>query len=239
MVVASLATDVNNVLLPNDALPVCTESKMALFTPDLKAEYDRDGFVVLRGFYSPEELDLLRRNADRAMDGREGVRKNLQHGDAFFGSEIMGGGHHGLVSSLVGDDLVPATCGYFDKPIGTSTPIEPHRDGGGFIDGATLWIALDDADTTNGCMHYTAGSHLNIHESLPAFALPPEGRDGGTPIEASAGDAIIHSAKVVHFSEKSTQPRRRRALTYFYWSARTVNELEVNGREVPGGRAPL
>ena len=32
---------------------------------DLKAGYDRDGYAIVRGFYSPEELAVLKRELDR------------------------------------------------------------------------------------------------------------------------------------------------------------------------------
>ena len=53
--------------------------------------------------------------------------------------------------STFNDALVESTCAYFDKPIDIST-VEPHRDGGGPMDGITLWIALDPATVDNGCL---------------------------------------------------------------------------------------
>lgn len=195
--------------------------KSHLWTRELQKNYECDGFVLLRGFLDDAELELLRSEAARTTGGRPGVRKNLESSDAFFAAQLSSGGHLGIMRRLAGD-LRQATAGYFDKEVGASNTVEPHRDGGGTMGGATCWIALDDADESNGCLHYTPGSHLGFEPPQKPFAhaisAPPEGRTGGIPIAARAGDAIIHDAKVVHFSERATEPRRRRALTFFYLS---------------------
>merc|ERR1712100_394903 len=105
--------------------------------------------------------------------------------------------------------------GPMDKDSPTPPTIEPHKDGGGVLDGATMWIALDDADVKNGCMWYTPGSHLEAidPDAPPNFGTLPEGRTGGVPAEAKAGDVIVHSARTIHFSNQVTEMRRRRALT--------------------------
>jgi hypothetical protein len=223
----------NNPIAPPAAEPPMprTDDKSSWITPALLQEYAQNGFVVLRGFCSDRELELLRNEADRVMGGKEGVLKGLERQSAFFERELTGGGHYSLVSGLVCDELKPSTCGYFDKPVDqVSTTkfapavVEPHRDGGGKNDGATLWIALDGADVTNGCLHYIPGSHTaELDPHAKPFSPPPEGRTGGVPAEVSAGDAIIHSAKIVHFSEASTIPKRRRAVNYFYTAAASVN----------------
>ena len=53
----------------------------------LKAEFDRDGFVVVRDLLPPVELALLRQNLDRYM--REVVPK-LADADAFYECRAAG-----------------------------------------------------------------------------------------------------------------------------------------------------
>ena len=67
----------------------------------------------------------------------------------------MRGKHLALLEALLEDTLAPASAGYFDKLTGgRAVPVGPHRDSGGQRSGATLWIALDRADETNGCLNY-------------------------------------------------------------------------------------
>lgn len=230
-----------------DAVEGMELDKMATWwTPELKATYARDGYVVLRGYLTQQEVGILRAQAERAMDGFqwypgfEGIRKNLQTGDAFFGGQLMRGAHRPILEGLLDDELVPAGAAFFDKPLERNCAVEPHRDGDGHINGATFWIALDDADESNGCLHYTPGSHLNA-EKMPQLGAgqAPEGRTGGKAISVTAGDAIIHCSRTVHFSEKAAKPKRRRAVSYFYWSGQSAKKLEAAGKGLPGGRAVL
>jgi len=206
-----------------------TGDKSALLTPDLLEAYQRDGYVILSGFLTPHELETYRNECATAMNGKSGVRKDMHKASPYFGAELAGGGQYNIMRTLVGDELVNNMCGFFDKPMDKNSPtpptIEPHKDGGGVLDGATMWIALDDADVTNGCMWYTPGSHLDPIDpkAPPNFGTLPEGRTGGVPAEVQAGDVIVHSARTVHFSNAVTEMRRRRALTFFYWSKRSAD----------------
>eukprot|EP00419_Tripos_fusus_P067897 CAMPEP_0172912858 /NCGR_PEP_ID=MMETSP1075-20121228/189236_1 /TAXON_ID=2916 /ORGANISM="Ceratium fusus, Strain PA161109" /LENGTH=227 /DNA_ID=CAMNT_0013771451 /DNA_START=115 /DNA_END=798 /DNA_ORIENTATION=+ len=223
--------------------------KMERFsTPEIHASYSRDGFVVLRGYLLDTELEILRRETERRMEGYkwypgyEGLRKNLQRGDAFFGNWLVYGSHKPLLAWLVEDDVVPGWgVAYFDKPLGCSSPVAPHRDGGGPVGGATIWVALDNADLGNGCMHYTPGSHLTVDPSKDVFdfTVTPEETACAIPVETVAGDAIVHSQRCVHFSKGSGEPRRRRAVSAMYWDATSYHALEARGKIVPGGQAVL
>ena len=131
------------------------------------ASFQRDGFVVLRGFLNRQQLAEARREADisisavRAKQGAKfmGVAKALERDSRYFEEQLLRGAHVSLMEALVGDALAPASAGYFDKlQGGRDVPVAPHADSGGQRNGATLWIALDRADTSNGCITYLRGS---------------------------------------------------------------------------------
>ena len=89
--------------------------KLRWLTPELHADYERDGYVVMRGYLTASEVEVLRAETARAMvgfawyPGYEGTRKNVQQGDAFFGAQLIKGAHVPLLTALVGHDLVPST----------------------------------------------------------------------------------------------------------------------------------
>ena len=120
---------------------------------------------------------------------------------------------------MLDDDLEPATAGFFDRLSGETTGINPHFDAiGHYSAGATVWIALDKADTGNGCLYYVKGSHKHQYEhslNLP-FDVHSE---GAFPVELNPGDMAIHHSRTVHWSLANESERPRRAVTYFYWSA--------------------
>ena len=213
---------------------------------DIKERYDRDGFVILPGYASADELAELRERAgplagrllaERGVgadqqgeyEGRVqnfvNVVKNLQAGSPWFAEQLNAGRHVPLMKTLIGDELAPATAAWFDRPPGAQDTIEPHIDGGGRGGGsgvgATIWIALDAADPDNGCLYYRRGSHLT---ELPQLAQRVFVEDFDTSkdavaAEVSPGDAVIHSALTVHWSGPNPSNRPRRAVSFFYWGA--------------------
>ena len=97
-------------------------------------------------------------------------------------------------------------------------PLEP-------INGVVVWIALDDINVTNGCMHFVRGTHLDgelqptpfadgltLPESLSALSpIDFERADReGEPIIVQAGEATAHDTLVWHMSpaNKTEHPRR-------------------------------
>ena len=86
-----------------------------------------------------------------------------------------------------------------------------------------VWIALDPAEVSNGCMHVVSGTHRDI---VPHFRI----RDWqvcdthilGKPILAAPlppGGALLFSGLLLHGTPTNTSDRRRRALQFHYTGA--------------------
>lgn len=219
---------------------------------EIKRRYDRDGFVVLRGFASPDEVEQLLCHAEAAAgalaagDPRGGahrpdILKNLETESAWLASQLTGGVHLPLMRALVGDELVPATAAWFDRPSGSATEVDPHIDGGGRGDGAvggTLWIALDAADRSNGCLHYRRGSHRMVHRKS-VFQGDFDTEVEAVPVEVRPGDAVIHNALTVHWSGANPSAHPRRAVSFFYWGAASQAALAARQRGTEGSAMSL
>merc|ERR1712137_628974 len=139
-----------------------------------------------------------------------GVQKNVDKIDPWFEERYHRGAHVPLLAGLIQDKPVCGSVAFFDKPLGSSIEISQHIDGPSGETGATIWVALDTADRDNGCLCYVKGSHLRSWSADELKALD-EDSDGAFVFEAAPGDAIIHSARVVHWSRKSTSTTRRRS----------------------------
>ncbi len=199
----------------------------------LKRDFDRDGYVVLRGFLSGEELDELRAHTERSLKevetGEEypGVAKNLNKLDPWFEEQLQRGKQRKLISALLEDDLEPASAGWFARLPGETSGIRPHLDAVGHRrKGATMWIALDRADRGNGCLYYAQGTHrLNLppRVGLPGFSAESE---EAVAVEVEPGDATIHSSLTVHWSEANRSQRPRQAITYFYWAVSPAGGID-------------
>lgn len=151
-------------------------------SPSLFDEFERDGFVALRGFLTPDELQEVRENVDRLIKHvaptmerehvfyedrqRPETLKQLQrlHAyDAFFKQLFEQGKFPEIAATLLRDEVIGKNFQYFNKPPGVGQPTPPHQDGYYFMldpcEAVTMWLALDPADEENGCVRYVVGSH--------------------------------------------------------------------------------
>ena len=92
----------------------------------------------------------------------------------------------------------------------------------------TCWIALDDATTENGCLHYVPGSHRwgllpvtglsgdmeSVKEILEPWQV--EVFQNRVPVELKAGEAVLHHPLVMHgsFQNRSSDPRRGAVINF-------------------------
>lgn len=197
----------------------------------LKETFDRDGFVIIRGYLSPEELTQMRGQLSsyrhhvdgwQADFGKGGAVKGMDHHDDWYRNYLLAGRHIPLMKYLVEDDLAPDNVTWIDKPEGVPRTF-PHYDAIGSYrtppSGASIWIALDKIDLDNGCLHYEKGSHRR--EKPKSYPLPDydERNPMAVPVEAEPGDAVIHSALTVHWSVDPKESRPRNAMVFVYWGA--------------------
>ena len=198
---------------------------------EIKRCYERDGFVILRGYASPADVQELgchaeatvRAASEQAGEPPSNIRKNLQAKSQWMAAQLTAGAHVPLMKALIGDELEPATAAWFDRPPGSKAGVEPHIDGGGRgtgAVGATIWIALDAADQGNGCLHYGSGSHRLQHPD-GIFLADFDTETNAVAVEVEPGDAAIHSALTAHWSGPNPTQRPRRAVSFFYWGARS------------------
>ena len=200
----------------------------------LKKDYDRDGFVVLPGYLSTEEVDALRDRAiplaDKLLkevgesERYRNVMKALNRHDEWFDKQLSDGPHVPLMRYLLDGDVYGASAAWFDRPEGETLGIDPHVDAIGREKqsdaGATIWFALDPANLGNGCLHYLRGSHRNVYpDGIPIPGIDTESEDVFAAV-LEPGDAVIHNALTVHWSGGNTTGMPRRAVSYFYFSAR-------------------
>ena len=196
---------------------------------ELKASFDDDGFVILRGYCSRSEVDEMRGYLHEVHAGASsdriagGSMKSLDEMHPWFRRYLLEGEHIPLIKYLIGDGLSPDNVSWISKPNGVD-PTFPHFDALGTYrtpaSGASLWIALDDMDLNNGCLHYERGSHRKVFAEAYPLRDYDEENDHIVPVVVKPGDAVIHTARTVHFSvEPVDYERPRNAMVYVYWGA--------------------
>lgn len=153
-----------------------------MISPEQKAQYDRDGFLIVRQLLSPAEFAELRRELDRYIrkvvprlpdadafyddKSRPETLKQLQHMevDPFFRDYVRQSAWVALAESLIGESAACDAPEWFNKPPSTNHITPPHQDNYYFClnppNVTTIWLALDAVDEENGCLRYVRGSHL-------------------------------------------------------------------------------
>jgi phytanoyl-CoA hydroxylase len=151
-------------------------------TPAAKADFDRDGYVVLRGFYSADEVRNIRHNVERYVrdmgpglppgelmyedKSKPDSLKRLAHVDQYdrwFREFLHAGKSTALAELLLGGQVIGQQLAWFNKMPRDSAQTPAHQDGYYFMiepqAALTMWLALDEVDEANGCLRYIPGSH--------------------------------------------------------------------------------
>jgi ectoine hydroxylase-related dioxygenase (phytanoyl-CoA dioxygenase family) len=179
----------------------------------LQADFERDGFVVVRLFTSEQTrllLDLYRRyiREDQVSGLYESSRHNsyqvnrsineavreqvaLAGRDLFLPSKIYGGSF--MVKSHAQSEVLPLHQDW--------SVLEEQKYGTLFV-----WCPLMDVSVENGCLFILPGSHRYFQSlrsgTYPSdrFILPPDLHRHTQDIPLRAGEAVLYSDQVFHGS---------------------------------------
>lgn len=215
---------------------------------DLQA-YERDGFLIVRGLFSPEEIGLLGRAAkeDRVLDshafGRsdgEGgvVRLSLwnQPTDTIYGMIARCETLVNAAERLLGGEVYHYHSKMVMKDAGTGGAWAWHQDYGYWYQNGVLFpqltsafIAVDRATRENGCLQVIRGSHLagrieHVLTGDQAGADLERVNDLLTRLELvyldmEPGDVVFFHANMLHRSDQNHSEHSRWSMICCYNSA--------------------
>ena len=213
----------------------------SLVTASMREQYRTEGYFVLEGALTHEQLELLRGGAQFAMDKADAEM------DA-AGVDRMGIGARGkryfsamtfrerpelkqfLFSDLMAE-ICRATLGseaflfweqYVIKGADPDTAFAWHQDSGYVHEDATpyltCWIALDDVTEDNGSVYLLPYSRSGIRSYIKHIPDPRVndqvcyfGDDPGIPLVVPAGSIACFSSLVIHRSGPNRTDKLRRA----------------------------
>ncbi len=212
-----------------------------MLSEDQIRQYHEDGFVI-PDFRMPESVldsikDRHRHLLDRHPEFRDYCSAVLQHDEGFLSycrnDEILD-----MVEQLIGPDIALWNSSFFAKPAvnGKATPW--HQDGEYWpirpLATCTVWLAVDDATTENGCLRVIRGSHrerrLRAHETNPSEDLTLNQEllkseyDEAEAVDLvlEKGQISLHDVFLVHGSEPNRSPRSRRGMTMRFMPTTSV-----------------
>ncbi|HVX67170.1 MAG TPA: phytanoyl-CoA dioxygenase family protein [Bryobacteraceae bacterium] len=214
------------------------------------SEYNARGFTIAKGFYSREEIDLLRRAAkeDRALDehsfkrgdGEGGqVRLSLWNhpGDSIYGmfarcesivnsaEKILGGEVYHYHSKMVMKDARIGGAWAWHQDYGYW-----YENGVVFPLLTSVFVAVDPATKENGCMQVIERSHElgridHILTGDQAGAVPERveqvlKRLPLVYVEMEPGDALFFHCNLLHRSDQNRSENPRWSMICCYNAAR-------------------
>lgn len=225
----------------------------------LKQRFDEDGYVFIPSFLNTEEIAEMNAKIkvfikeglhqlpfnhifyeDKADPGSLKQLQDLQHYDAFFNQSLNEGRFRELAETVLGEAVIGKNIEYFNKPAKIGKPTPPHQDGYYFMlnpsQAVTMWLALEEADESNGCVRYIPGSHkgpMRAHGKTATLGFSQGIVDYGDadraveiPFPAKAGDLLIHHSLTVHRADGNPSDRSRRAMGFIYFGESAKEDLE-------------
>ena len=159
----------------------------------IKEAFDQDGYVMLPGFLSREEMEALNRQletfirekvptlpAEHAFYEDKGNASTLKQlfelhtYDPYFKALLYESRFRDLAETVLEEKVVAQNLEYFNKPPRIGKPTPPHQDNYYFMlnpsAAITMWLALEAVDQENGCVRYVKGSHRQ--------GIRPHGKSG-------------------------------------------------------------
>jgi ectoine hydroxylase len=213
---------------------------------DEARQYHETGFVLAKGFFDREEIDLLKRASkeDRALDDHSFIRNDGEGGkvrlslwnhpgDTLYGMFARCESIVGSAATLLNDEVYHYHSKMIMKDARVGGAWTWHQDYGYwyqngvlFPDLTSVFIAVDPATVENGCMQVIPYSH-----KLGRIEHTLKGEQAGADmervteilkrlplihVEMEPGDALFFHANLLHRSDQNTSENPRWSMICCY-----------------------
>jgi ectoine hydroxylase-related dioxygenase (phytanoyl-CoA dioxygenase family) len=220
-----------------------TEGPFRLITEEQARGYDELGWVVIEDAFDPETIAAITAEIDRIEEESEESLRKMRNGKAFIAraGEITFTTHlcrrsallREFYASKVWQDLMHDLIGpdvrlYWDQAVykkpGVESPFPWHQDNGyTFLDPqqyVTCWLALTDADETNGCLWLVPAIHrlgtLKHDLTSLGYVCFEETPKQAVPLPARSGTLVAMAATTPHVTGGNMTSETRKALVVQY-----------------------
>jgi phytanoyl-CoA hydroxylase len=161
-----------------------------------------------------------------------------------------------VITQLQGPNLKLLRSAGMLKPPNVGSEKKFHQDAAYYpirpMDHVTVWVALDEATSENGCMQVVPGAHtdgLLNHEEVEydtdiALAGDDYDQSDTVSLPMAPGDVLFQHCLLPHYTAPNESDQWRRAMIVAYMRARSrfttndrpdwVDSLHIAGNEFPG-----
>ena len=223
-------------------------------------EYHDNGFTIFRNVI---DEGLLREINDHYHWLRtkfsefrpEHLHHPLMRDDAFWVRVVTDSRLLDIAEIFLGENLACFTAHYICKPPIDGQAVLWHQDGAYWklepMKAATLWLAVDESTSENGCLRMIPGSHrmplhnIKVRHDIPNMLSSIVDYDefdlaDAVDIVLQPGDISVHHPHIIHGSERNTSAKRRCGLDLGYMSTDTrisneglyLNPILVRGEAI-------
>jgi hypothetical protein len=233
-----------------ETAPTRTRSALdrGLLTLEQVAQFDRDGYLVLRQRIDPDLLARLQVASQRWMS--DGLAQGPQPGSDWLFADrpqgmvmwrvdyIHGKGEPaslellgsravlGIAESLAGPDFVPTYESMVLKSAGDGAPVPWHQDA---VHARrhrlfNVDVYLDDSRRGAGALHVVPGSQVRRTDACALAETHGWELPGAIEVELEAGDVLVHDDMIVHGSPPTSGAALRRTIYFEFRAAQSILE---------------
>ena len=223
-----------------------------MLTPQQLTHYHEQGFVIPDFRLPASTIQSIKDDFERLLVRYPEFRQNcpaLLTYDTTFLNYARNPDILDMVTQILGEDIAVWNSSYFGKPAHDGKRVPWHQDGRYWpirpLASCSVWIAIDDSNTENGCLRIIPGSHksrkLFKHESNPSddlvlsLELLQSEFDESTAVDIvlELGQVSFHDVYLVHGSEPNTSGKSRRGMTLRFFPTTSVYERDIEGGVQP------
>lgn len=223
-------------------------------------QFEKDGYVVIPDMLDPHLVAELKEHVEwldrKYPDRRETADHNLVRYDPFWLRLAGDARMLDIAEQFIGPNIALFASSYFTKKPFVGQPVLWHQDGVYWpldpVEVVTLWVAVDDSTTENGCLRVIPGTHKldlkewHVNTEVPnplesQIDLKYVDESRAVDLILKAGDVSIHHPNIIHGSNPNRSSKRRCGLTFRYIPTTTritaqpwTCQFLLRGKEVGG-----